>query len=118
MSLYQDTDNDTPLIVAGYGRVPVRSVKGAYITPAEACLAHLAQGTVCKILDQDEVKPHKVRYYLGQRDPDFAGKIGRGAVRLSPGENPQGGRRRKKEAKRGGGDRLLRREASLLLEKL
>ena len=29
-----------------------------------ACLAHLAQGTVCKILDQEEVKPHKVRYYI------------------------------------------------------
>ena len=42
--------------------------------PAEghACLANLAQGTVCKILDQEEVKPHKVRYYLEQRDPDFA----------------------------------------------
>ena len=37
-----------------------------------ACLAHLAQGTVCKILDQEQVKPHKVRYYLEQRDPDFA----------------------------------------------
>src|ERR1700752_4010538 len=37
-----------------------------------ACLAHLAQGAVCKILDQDQVKPHKVRYYLEQRDPDFA----------------------------------------------
>ena len=37
--------------------------------PAEghACLANLAQGTVCKILDQEEVKPHKVRYYLEQR---------------------------------------------------
>src|SRR5271157_3544043 len=40
-----------------------------------ACLAHLAQGTVCKILDQEEVKPHKVRYYLEQRDPDFAKKM-------------------------------------------
>ena len=42
--------------------------------PAEghACLANLAQGTVCKILDQDEVKPHKVRYYLECRDPEFA----------------------------------------------
>src|ERR1700724_3672498 len=39
------------------------------------CLAHLAQGTVCKILDQEEVKPHKVRYYLEQRDPDFAQKM-------------------------------------------
>src|SRR5215831_379654 len=40
-----------------------------------ACLAHLAQGTVCKILDQEEVRPHKVRYYLEQRDPDFAEKM-------------------------------------------
>ena len=29
-----------------------------------ACLAHLAQGTVCKILGQEEIKPHKVRYDL------------------------------------------------------
>ena len=45
--------------------------------PAEghACLADLAQGTVCKILDQGEIKPHKVRYYLEQRDPDFAEKM-------------------------------------------
>ena len=28
-----------------------------------ACLANLVQGTVCKILDQEDVKPHKVRYY-------------------------------------------------------
>jgi transposase len=39
------------------------------------CLANLAQGTVCKILDQEEVKPHRVRYYLEQRDPDFAEKM-------------------------------------------
>ena len=45
--------------------------------PAEghACLANLAQGTVCKILGQEEVKPHKVRYYLEQRDPEFAEKM-------------------------------------------
>src|ERR1700692_4437417 len=28
------------------------------------CLAQLVQGTVCKILNEQEVKPHKVRYYL------------------------------------------------------
>ena len=28
------------------------------------CLARLAQGTVCKLLGQEEFKPHKVRYYL------------------------------------------------------
>jgi hypothetical protein len=30
--------------------------------------ANLVQGTVCKILDQEEIKPHKVRYYLVRRD--------------------------------------------------
>ena len=39
------------------------------------CLADLAQGTVCKILDAGEVKPHKVRYYLERRDPEFAEKM-------------------------------------------
>jgi hypothetical protein len=45
------------------------------LAEGHACLANLAQGTVCKILDQEEVKPHKVRYYLEQRDPDFAEKM-------------------------------------------
>lgn len=40
-----------------------------------ACLAQLAQGTVCKILDAEEVRPHKVRYYLERRDPEFALKM-------------------------------------------
>src|SRR5271165_3553794 len=36
-----------------------------------ACLAKLVQGTVCKILDRQAVKAHKMRYYLQRRDPDF-----------------------------------------------
>ena len=45
--------------------------------PAEghSCLDKLAQGTVCKILNQEEVKPHKVRYYLERRDPEFQEKM-------------------------------------------
>jgi transposase len=39
------------------------------------CLANLVQGTVCKILDRHEVKPHKVRYYLERRDPAFEQKM-------------------------------------------
>jgi len=39
------------------------------------CLARLVQGTVCKILDADAVKPHKVRYYLQRRDPEFETKM-------------------------------------------
>jgi transposase len=40
-----------------------------------SCLSRLAQGTVCKILDAQEVKPHKVRYYLERRDPEFKAKM-------------------------------------------
>jgi transposase len=39
------------------------------------CLARLVQGTVCKILGQEEIKPHKVRYYLERRDADFEQKM-------------------------------------------
>src|SRR5213596_964765 len=39
------------------------------------CLAHLVQGTVCKILGQQEIKPHKVRYYLERRDSEFEQKM-------------------------------------------
>jgi transposase len=38
-------------------------------------LANLVQGTVCKILDQEEIKPHKVRYYLERRDDEFEQKM-------------------------------------------
>src|SRR6266436_6059285 len=38
-------------------------------------LANLVQGTVCKILGQEEVKPHKVRYYLERRDDEFEQKM-------------------------------------------
>ena len=40
-----------------------------------ACLDKLAQGTLCNILNAQEVKPHKVRYYLERRDPEFKAKM-------------------------------------------
>src|SRR6476659_6949569 len=39
------------------------------------CLAHLVQGTLCKILGQEDIKPHKVRYYLERRDAEFEQKM-------------------------------------------
>jgi transposase len=39
------------------------------------CLAKLVQGTVCKLLGREEIKPHKVRYYLEQRDAEFEQKM-------------------------------------------
>ena len=45
--------------------------------PAEghACLGRLAQGTLCNILNEQEIKPHKMRYYLERRDPEFKRKM-------------------------------------------
>ncbi len=40
-----------------------------------ACLARIAQRTVCKILAGQEVRPPKVRYYLARRDPAFETKL-------------------------------------------
>ena len=38
-------------------------------------LARIVQGTVCKILTAQEVRPHKVRYYLERRDEAFEAKM-------------------------------------------
>jgi transposase len=39
------------------------------------CFQKVSQGTVCKILNEQEIKPHKVRYYLERRDPEFKEKM-------------------------------------------
>ncbi|MGO4568939.1 IS630 family transposase, partial [Rhizobium sp. 2YAF20] len=39
------------------------------------CLARLVQGTVSKLLSQEEIKPHKMRYYLERRDGEFEQKM-------------------------------------------
>jgi len=44
-------------------------------TAGHTCLSRIAQGTVCKILACEDVKPHKVRYYLERRDEDFENKM-------------------------------------------
>ena len=76
-----------------------------------ACLARLAQGTVCKILDAQEVKAHKVRYYLEKRDPAFADKMAEVLCVYRKVEilkkKAAAALKRKREAERRGGDRLL-----------
>ena len=67
-------------------------------------------GTVCNILDQEDVKPHKVRYFLERRDPDFAEKLAE--VLCVYREVKLLKRRRPREDKPSvWWDRLLRREA-------
>jgi transposase len=49
--------------------------RGGAPRAAGANTVNLVQGTVCKILAQEEVKPHKVRYYLERRDAEFEQKM-------------------------------------------
>ena len=80
------------------------------------CLANLVQGTVCKILGQEEVKPHKVRYYLERRDAEFEQKMAEvlcvyREVQVSPEKGRCQGEEEGEETRQAGDDRLLRREA-------
>src|SRR6202049_3332127 len=56
-------------------RLLARHARERGAAAGHGCLANLVQGTVCKILGQEEVKPHKVRYYLERRDSEFAEKM-------------------------------------------
>ena len=38
-------------------------------------LAHAGKSTVWRILDEVDIKPHRIRYYLERRDPDFDRKM-------------------------------------------
>lgn len=39
------------------------------------CLMKLSRGTVSKILTKGKIQPHKIRYYLEKRDPEFDAKM-------------------------------------------
>lgn len=39
------------------------------------CLARLNRGTVSKILTKNKIRPHRIKYYLEQRDPEFDKKM-------------------------------------------
>src|SRR5499427_27154 len=78
--------------------------------PAEGhpCLAKLAQGTLCNILNEQEIKPHKSPLLPGTPRSAVQTEDGGGSVRLSRGEAHQGDRGGcKTRAERCGGDPLL-----------
>ena len=39
------------------------------------CLARAAKATIWRILSESSIKPHKIKYYLERRDPDFDKKM-------------------------------------------
>jgi hypothetical protein len=73
------------------------------------CLARLVQGTVCKILGQEEIKPQKVRYYLQRRDAEFEQKMAEVlCVYREVSSAEKGCCRQVEQIGQTGGDRLLR----------
>jgi len=40
-----------------------------------SCLAKAAKATIWRILSANEIKPHKIKYYLERRDPEFDRKM-------------------------------------------
>jgi hypothetical protein len=56
-------------------RLLARHVREHAEAAGHPCMANIAQGTVCKILARNDVKPHKVRYYLERRDEAFETKM-------------------------------------------
>jgi transposase len=56
-------------------RLLARHVREHAAAAGYPCLGSIVQGTVCKILAPQEVKPHKVRYYLERRDEAFETKM-------------------------------------------
>ena len=56
-------------------RLMARHAREHGAAAGHGCLANLVQGTVCKILGQEQIKPHKVRYYLERRDAEFEQKM-------------------------------------------
>jgi transposase len=57
------------------GRLLARHAREHGPAAGHKCLARLVQGTVSKILGQEEIKPHKVRYYMERRDAEFEQKM-------------------------------------------
>jgi transposase len=56
-------------------RLLARHVREHATAAGHPSLARIVQGTVCKILAGQEVRPHKVRYYLERRDQAFEAKM-------------------------------------------
>jgi hypothetical protein len=58
-------------------RLLARHTRGYGPAVGHACLAKLVQGTVCKILDRQAAKAHKMRCFPGTACPDFDEKMAR-----------------------------------------
>lgn len=58
-------------------RLLARHVQRHCVAAGHPSLRRLGRGTVSKMLAADEIKPHKIKYYLERRDPEFDVKMAR-----------------------------------------
>lgn len=56
-------------------RLLAQHIREHAVQAGHSSLTSLARGTVSKILAANDVHPHKIRYYLDRRDPDFDVKM-------------------------------------------
>lgn len=56
-------------------RLLQRYVRGHCKRAGHRCLRDISAGTISKILARHQLRPHKVRYYLALRDPNFDEKM-------------------------------------------
>jgi transposase len=50
-------------------------VRQSAVSQLHPSLARAAKATIHRILSEQQLKPHKIRYYLERRDPEFEGKM-------------------------------------------
>jgi transposase len=55
-------------------RLLATHVRENAVKEGHPCLAKMSVSSVCRLLASQELKPHKVTYYLERRDPDFEAK--------------------------------------------
>ena len=92
-------------------RLLARHAREHVPTAGHECLARLVQGTVCKILGQEEIKPHKVRYYLERRDAEFEQKMAEVLCVYREVQVLKRAAAKSSNAYQASGDRFLRRKA-------
>ena len=52
-----------------------KHIRETCVEAGHSCLSEVSPGTVTKILNKNKLKPHKVKYYLEKRDPEFESKM-------------------------------------------
>jgi transposase len=56
-------------------RLLSKHIREHCIPAGHPSLVRIGRGTISKILTKGEVRPHKIRYYLEKRDPEFEAKM-------------------------------------------